>query len=480
MTVETEHPPRTDGAGGRRPRRWATLAAVAFVGLVALSTPVLGHGLPGSNATLEGIPSWLYLGSGAVVVLASFLFVGGFVGRDVGAFRYRNRPVDADLSVLASVGRVASVALFVAVVALGLLGPNQIRMNHAPSFLVEVYWWVSYGIFAIVVGDVWPVINPWKTVFEWLGEPGLDREYPSSLGAMPALLVFLAFAWLDMVLLVFGAPFYAGLLALAYGVFMVAGMAVYGKDDWLWNVDAFTRVFDFFGRFAPIRLADDGLELRGYAVGLVEDSVPTREEVLLVVAVLYALSFDGFTETPAYLNVLEAVVPQRVLLNAPLLSNVVFGGSLMLGGFAVFVGAYVLFSELMRRAAGSDRSLDEVMRRFVLTLVPIAIAYHLAHYSLYYALQHELLVAILFNPLPGSGIEPDPDLVSFIGPEHVWVWMVALIVVGHVVAVWVAHHASLEYFRDRSAAIRSQVPMLVLMVFYTVVSLWIVSQPFGG
>ncbi|HET9489266.1 MAG TPA: hypothetical protein VFR64_05900 [Methylomirabilota bacterium] len=44
-------------------------------------------------------------------------------------------------------------------------------------------------------------------------------------------------------------------------------------------------------------------------------------------------------------------------------------------------------------------------------------------------------------------------------------------------AVCLAHMMALRVYGDARKALRSQIPMLVLMVLYTVSSLWILSQP---
>ena len=64
-----------------------------------------------------------------------------------------------------------------------------------------------------------------------------------------------------------------------------------------------------------------------------------------------------------------------------------------------------------------------------------------------------------------------------IGAKALWFLSVATIVLGHVIAVYLAHRISLRIFTSRAMAIRSQYPMLALMVLYTVVSLWIIAQP---
>lgn len=58
-----------------------------------------------------------------------------------------------------------------------------------------------------------------------------------------------------------------------------------------------------------------------------------------------------------------------------------------------------------------------------------------------------------------------------------WYSQVALIVAGHVIAVYLAHAVALRLHGDSKLARRSQYPILVLMILYTVSSLWIISQP---
>jgi hypothetical protein len=54
---------------------------------------------------------------------------------------------------------------------------------------------------------------------------------------------------------------------------------------------------------------------------------------------------------------------------------------------------------------------------------------------------------------------------------------VAAIVIGHIIAVYLAHATALSTFGERRAALRSQISIVVLMVGYTMLSLWILSQP---
>ncbi|MDH5282033.1 MAG: fenitrothion hydrolase, partial [Thermoleophilia bacterium] len=58
----------------------------------------------------------------------------------------------------------------------------------------------------------------------------------------------------------------------------------------------------------------------------------------------------------------------------------------------------------------------------------------------------------------------------------VWYVQVVALVVGHVAGLAIAHDRAVALFDDRRAALRSQYPMLALMVLYTVGGLWLLSQ----
>jgi hypothetical protein len=67
--------------------------------------------------------------------------------------------------------------------------------------------------------------------------------------------------------------------------------------------------------------------------------------------------------------------------------------------------------------------------------------------------------------------------IGIIDARTVWLVAVGAIVIGHIVATWLAHETALDIFPDSRAARLSQAPVLVLMVAYTMLSLWILAQP---
>jgi hypothetical protein len=111
----------------------------------------------------------------------------------------------------------------------------------------------------------------------------------------------------------------------------------------------------------------------------------------------------------------------------------------------------------------------------------VPIAYQMARYYTYLLIQGQMIISLISDPLGWgwnlfgtAGFEPRYGIV---GAGFVWYSQVTLIVVGNVIAADLAHAISLRLLRDPGRAFRSQLPMLVLMVLYTITSLWILAQP---
>jgi hypothetical protein len=125
--------------------------------------------------------------------------------------------------------------------------------------------------------------------------------------------------------------------------------------------------------------------------------------------------------------------------------------------------------------------LGRLAGAYVYTLVPIAIAYQIAHYYTYLLIQGQAMIAYVSDPFGWGwdlfGTAGYEIRVGVVGAAFVWYSQVALIVGGHGAAVYLAHLVSLRLLGSPKLALRSQLPMLGLMIPYTVFSLWILTQP---
>jgi hypothetical protein len=151
------------------------------------------------------------------------------------------------------------------------------------------------------------------------------------------------------------------------------------------------------------------------------------------------------------------------------------------GGLALFVAIVVVTYLAATSAAGRlVRAPRSLVPDFVLPLVPIVFAYLVAHYFSLFLIQGQFAIPLASDPF-GRGwdligtADFAPNL-AVVSPETVWYVQVASLTVGHVAGLAIAHDRAVSLFEDRRAALRSQYPMLGLMVLYTVGGLWLLSQ----
>jgi hypothetical protein len=117
---------------------------------------------------------------------------------------------------------------------------------------------------------------------------------------------------------------------------------------------------------------------------------------------------------------------------------------------------------------------------FVLPLVPIAAAYLIAHYFSLFMIQGQFIVTLVSDPF-GRGwdlfgtADFAPDL-AIVSPETVWYVQVGALVIGHVAGLAIAHDRAVAVFQGRRTALEAQLPMLGLMVLYTLGGMWLLTR----
>jgi hypothetical protein len=499
-------------------------AAVATCGA---ATPAGAHGF-GQRYDLP-LPLSLYLLGTAAAVVFSFVVVGLFMRR---APLRRDYP-HVDLlahrlgRLIASPGlglsiKLVSLVLFVVAVLAGFWGSQNPYQNIAPT-LVWIIGWVGLAYVSAFIGNLWALINPWRTLFD--GAEALYRRvgrgrdlslrlvYPEALGVWPAFVLLLAFSWIELVYPGAAIPAHIAWLAVGYSILVWAGMVVFGGETWLRHGEVFTVVFGVFARFAPteVRVRDPavcahcpircrnpdgacidcydcfrragphrrGWALRPFGAGLLDSRPASISMTAFVLLILSTVLYDGVLGTPEW-NDLET----RLAALIPSAGDVVSIAIRTVGLVAfwmLFFGAYLGVSAIMSAAVARRRSARDLAQSFAFTLVPIAIAYHLAHYLVYLLVQGQYVVPLLSDPFGygwnlfgTAGYRVD---IGMVGARFAWYTAVTAIVLGHIVAVFLAHARAMRVFETRSVALRFQVPLTALMVVYTFVSLSILAEP---
>lgn len=451
--------------------------------------PIFLHGF-GARYDLP-IPLTLYLyGAGAIVVL-TFVLVGVFTRRDEGGTEIRYPRLEAPWLARAAnapaswiVGGVIGVVALAAVVVTGLLGPSDPTRNPA-VYLVWIYLWVGLLLLTALVGNVWTYLNPFSALARWGRRDGW-RRLPERIGIWPATAAFFVVAWLELASGVSSRPAVVAVLALAYTAYTLTGMAVFGRAAWLSRCEAFTVLFGVASRFGPVeteRAPDGTVErawLRPWGVGLLAPVAAGWDRIVFVILMLSDLAFDGIEATPPWFTLTQSATPLYEAMGAAA-GRVVLDTAGLLAVGLVFLGIFTLFVQLMLVLGGARRGRLATTTAFAFTLVPIALVYAFAHYYTYLLVQGQGLVPLLGDPLgrgwnllPVGGFQPNWTLAQ---ANVVWDAQVVLIVLGHVIAVYLAHVCARHRFRGAGRALLSQYPMLILMVAYTMTSLWILAQP---
>jgi hypothetical protein len=379
----------------------------------------------------------------------------------------------------------AGCLLLLVLVACGFLGSRDPLLNPLP-LAVWVVVWVGLGLATLVLGNLWRPINPWTGPAATLrrrlgltGSIGLAR-----LGAWPATLGFLAFAWFEIVSLAPSDPAVLARTVLLYWLAVLV-LATFEGETWVDRGEALSAYFGFVSRIAPLwreHAAGRVRHMAGLPGAQILAMPPlTRSEAAFIALILATVGFDGLADTFWWLARI-GVNP----LQFPGRSGVMLPNTLgLLAAWPLTLGLILGAVAVGRRLAGRRTPFWNDAGPWTLSFLPIAAGYHAAHYLVALLTQGQYAIAALNDPL-GRGW-------SLLGLPHHWVSFAFLTDRAAVTAVWNAQFALilgahllavLLGFRlaapeGRQAALL-HLPMTVLMVLYTVFGLWLLAAPTAG
>ena len=495
---------------------WATLTA----------TPAQAHGF-GERYDLP-LPLSLFVIAGAAAVLLSFVVAavflrGGAMHREYPRWNLLRAPVIGRLlgsSWVTTTLQVVSILLTVYVILAALIGTERAALNPAPA-AVYVAFWVGLSFFTALFGNLWALVNPWGAAWG-LAEKiaghrlGGRRSYPARWGQWPAALVFAGFAVLETVPGDAAGPRALGWILLGYTAYNLVGMYRFGRDDWVRNAEGFSLVYGFMARFSVTEVRvprsvclarSDGnrrssgetdcvdcyqcyrsalpaqreFNIRPPCVGLNRLGDVTPPVLCVVILLLSTVSFDGLSATPEWL-----VFSTQFLLQFPTVGGYLANLVGAIGLPIVFGLLYLATCGAMAKAAsgsstGGRPDARQLARAFVFSLLPIALAYHYAHFIGFLLINGQRFIVLASDPFGwGWDLFGTADAIINIGilsPVFIWYFSITAIVVGHIAGVYLAHVQAVRLYADRRSALLSQAPMLALMVCYTCASLWIISRP---
>ncbi len=385
---------------------------------------------------------------------------------------------------------MASVPILGLLLLAGLLGSQEVSENLLPVFFWLVVW-VGLPLAVGLIGDFTRPLNPFGAIARATDSPALRRvildrtaplPWPRRLGWwMSGALFFTVVVGELVVNATVTLPRVTAVGLLVYALACAVAGVVVGSDAWAARGEMFAVVFSTWGRLGWFRFGAPGRQ--GFGGGLDAPFDASVSRVVGVVLLLVSVSFDGLLSTPQW-GSMTSELPAGLapgtsghnVLATSVLAALTLATLLVFGGFAVVA------ARTGGRSVGGLAALTGLLP----SLLPIAYGYLLAHYLQYVAINGQLLLPLLGNPV---GLESWPLHLPYpfnddyavatgvLPTSFIWYFQIVVIIGAHILAVVLAHRHLATSAPAPALARRSEWPWLAAMVGYTMLSLWLLAQP---
>lgn len=454
-------------------RRILIVSALMALWITASAGPSLAHGL-GGRVDLP-VPRWLFVFGAGTALIVSFVALSALWTEP----KFERRDSDPSARTwfqtiltnrwLEWVIRLVALAVFFVVAGASAerAGPTE---TIGPVF-VFAWFWVGLTFAHAIFGNLWATLSPFDTLgrlmsldYRYESPP---RRYPPAWGKWPAAILLFGFVWIELADPFRDSPGSLGILIGVYTLVTIAGMFVFGRRAWIDNGEAFAVYFGLIARLSPFARDGEGrVTLRPPLSGLAE--VKPRPGLLaLIMVALGSTTFDGLSRTSLWVSRTVALtgLSRLVVFTAGLLTTI-----------GLVALTYALAMAVAARVIGGMWHALAV--RFAPSLVPIVLAYIVAHYFSFLLIEGQLGLAKLSDPFGWGwdlfGTARWTVNLTLLSATVIWYVQVAAIVIGHVGGVVLAHDRAIALF-DRGPAVRTQYALLGVMVLFTATGLLILS-----
>jgi hypothetical protein len=428
---------------------------------VSIAATVLGA-VPARAHTVVELYNPYYLVGAALAVALSFVMVA-FVVRHPPHVRVGRTIGHLEVDMRGGASRAIGIAMLAVVVVTGIAGSQIARWNPAPVLVAFLLGGVL-PLVQLLTGDVWGRISPWPAVpavFAPRPVPTGGPRFAAATGGSWPAAALLAILLVLTTSAIPWSPRALGVAVLSYAALTWAAMVLLGAAWWLRHGEVVTAVSRLFAALS--------VRHRPFGADLFHANAGAGTVALVVVLVA-----GGFLQ-PLVETRLWETTWQSLGVTAADLGRVHVAAAL--GAVTALVGSSYAGACLAVRAIIPGWSFGDILRAFALALVPVGALFHLAAGVEHVAVDAQQVLRLASDPF-GTGanllgtrswplLQPDPVIV--------WHVQVVLVVLAHVIAVYVAHVRALVVLGRPRLATRSQVPMLGLMLLYTVTGLWLLS-----
>ncbi len=432
--------------------------------------PIAAHGFGHHQMIDLSLPQHLYIFSAVIAIILSFVLVAFFLQSYQSHFMQKQKILPFSLHKYIPFARWCVIAVVLFAVFEGWKGTQTIEMIIVPN-LIWVIFNVGFVYFTMLFGNIWSALHPFAH-FRFLQVKRLS--WNNSVGAWPAVLLFFGYRWIENIFPLGGVPHILSWCIVFYFALSCIAMYFWSAKTWLQYGDPFGVFFRLIGHFSVANTQEKKLLLRWPGSALLRVRAMHFSEVAFVMLMLGTIAFDGLKETQLWQSFLDVLSggSQTTLLTKT------YGMAIVILGMFVMYLLTCLISEM---ASARDGRHPLPFLEYAYALLPIAVGYEIAHYFFFFLSEWQTFLVLISDPL-GTGVNVfgtahNTVLYDILSPETLWNMQMAVIVLGHVLSVYVAHSIALHIYRHRWMALRSQLPMLLLMIGYTIFSLWTITLP---
>jgi hypothetical protein len=412
------------------------------------------------------LPLPLYLAAAAVTVLVSF------------AIRLLvPEEAEAEESQIVGAAGARAVARVLGIIAVFFLVltvlSGAIVRERGLTFSPLAFWVgliVGISVLSVIVGGIWQRIDPWalaERTYRIEDAEVTPRTFPWWVGPVGVYLLF----WFELVSNVGFESFWVVVALVLYSLFAFSFRTALGER---WEVvDPLSILFGFAARTSPLRIDERGIFYRGMLGGLDEKGPMPLALYASVFLLLGSTTLDNVQETVGWSSFLSSTglesLPEVLVDSVALLL------------FALpFFALFMLATTASHRWTGKSESAGALGRQLGWSLIPIGVAYVLAHNAPLVMTGGPQLLRALSDPFQkGWNLLGTSNLLTgyLPSPKLVWFIEIALIVAGHILGVIAAHRTAVRLADDRRDAVRSELPLTLLMATFTITTLWLLAQP---
>ncbi|MEE9335440.1 MAG: hypothetical protein V3U65_15225 [Granulosicoccaceae bacterium] len=438
------------------------------------------------------LPTNVYIGAGVMAVALSVLILAVLPARSsTGILDSKALFRTPDIPSIKVITSLTSFTCLIILLVIGFIGPHDPLKNLLPLSIWTI-WWIGFVCLHGVLGNLWHWVNPWAGIYQLLRATNKPRQpllnLPVSVGVWPAVFLYIAFSCFALADPAPEDPLRLTIVVSAYWTFTLIGMLVFGGSVWLQRCECFTVLLNRMAQLSVVSSNKKQVFIGLPGWQLFTNSVSSTSAAVFILTLLAIGSFDGLNETFYWLGILginPLEFPGRSAVILQTVSGLLLSIVLLIACFALCVYSGCA---LANHRLTDTVSFSESFVQLSASILPIALAYHFAHYLTAFLVNSQYALSAATDPLlNGSdllGLGKFYVTTGFLNTSDtvkvIWLTQAAAVVVGHVLSVILAHSIAIRLWQDSRRAILSQLPLALFMILYTMLGLWLLAAPRGA